>query len=275
MLLHLFYHVCVNFSPNEYDKIAALNIDLSKKYQRDRDTNNAPDNVINNLISFEPSYINKLLAGIKNINDKALLAVYALTPPRRIMDYQLMKITHRTDIERLDKKFKWVIFENELPSLFVFLNHKTKKSQPEPKITIPTDLATILYTYVNSNLPIFSINGQGINVTATNSIFASILFTSNTILTTVILGFPYYFQNPLSNNITAPANYNIYYDTYLCMYFPYVNHKSSSVNLGQISFKIPYNGYQNSIFSKSHPASSRANATKALFSIISFSLQLS
>ena len=151
MLLHLFYHVCVNFSPNEYDKIAALNIDLSKKYQRDRDTNNAPDNVINNLISFEPSYINKLLAGIKNINDKALLAVYALTPPRRIMDYQLMKITHRTDIEKLDKKFNWVIFENELPSLFVFLNHKTKKSQPEPKITIPTDLATILNTYVNSN----------------------------------------------------------------------------------------------------------------------------
>ena len=106
-----------------------------------------------------------------------------------------------------------------------------------------------IYTDDNSNLlPIFSINGQVINVTATNSIFASILFTSNTILTTVILGFSYYFQNPLSNNITAPANYNIYYDTYLCMYFPYVNHKSSSVNLGQISFKIPYNGYQNSIF---------------------------
>jgi hypothetical protein len=31
------------------------------------------------------------------------------------------------------------------------LNHKTKKSQSEPKITIPTDLATILNTYVNYN----------------------------------------------------------------------------------------------------------------------------
>ena len=139
------------FFPKEYDKIAALNIDLSKKYQRGRDTNDAPDNVINNLISFDPVYINKLLAGIKNINDKALLAVYLLTPPRRIMDYQLMKVTHQTDIEKLDKKFNWVIFENEIPSLFVFLNHKTKKSQPEPNITIPTDLATVLNTYVNSN----------------------------------------------------------------------------------------------------------------------------
>jgi hypothetical protein len=33
----------------------------------------------------------------------------------------------------------------------VFLRHKTQKSQPEPKITIPTDLATILNTYMNSN----------------------------------------------------------------------------------------------------------------------------
>ena len=80
------------------------------------------NSVINNLISFEPSYINKLLAGIKNMNDKALLAVYTLTPPRRIMDYQLMKITHQTDIEKLNKKFNWVIFENDIPSLFVFLN---------------------------------------------------------------------------------------------------------------------------------------------------------
>ena len=139
------------FFPKEYDKIAILNIDLSKKYQRDRDTNDAPDNVINNLISFEPSYINKLLDGIKNINDKALLAVYLLTPPRRIMDYQLMKITYQTDITKLNKNFNWIIFKNDIPDLFVFLNHKTKKSQPEPKITIPTDLATILNTYVNSN----------------------------------------------------------------------------------------------------------------------------
>jgi hypothetical protein len=107
--------------------------------------------VIENLISFDPAYINELLSGIKNINDKALLAVYLLTPPRRIMDYQLMKITFQTDLTKLDKKYNWIVFENEIPSLFVFLNHKTKKSQPEPKITIPTDLATILNAYINGN----------------------------------------------------------------------------------------------------------------------------
>ena len=139
------------YFPNEYNKIAALNIDLSKKYQRERDTNDAPDKVINSLISFDPGYINKLLSGITNISDKALIAIYTLTPPRRIMDYQLMKITHQTDIEKLKPGFNYIIIENEIPSLFVFLRHKTQKSQPEPKITIPTDLATILNTYINSN----------------------------------------------------------------------------------------------------------------------------
>jgi hypothetical protein len=138
------------YFPNEYNKIAILNNDLAKNYNRDRDTNDAPDEVIDKLISFDPVYINKLLAGMKNINDKALLAVYTLAPPRRIMDYQLMRITYQTDITKLNKNFNWVIFKNDIPYLFVFLNHKTKKSQPEPKITIPTDLATILYTYVNN-----------------------------------------------------------------------------------------------------------------------------
>ena len=140
-----------NHFSTEYDKIAQLNIDLSKQYQRDRDTNDAPDKVIDNLISFDPGYINNLLSGIKNIGDKALIAIYMLTPPRRIMDYQLMKITHEMDFKKLDHRYNYIVLENEIPSLFVFLNHKTKKSQPEPKITIPTDLATILNTYINSN----------------------------------------------------------------------------------------------------------------------------
>jgi hypothetical protein len=139
------------YFPDEYNKIGIINIDLSKKYQRERDTNDAPDNVINSLISFDPGYINKLLSSITNISDKTLIAIYTLTPPRRIMDYQLMKITYKTDIEKLKPGFNYIIIENEIPSLFVFLRHKTQKSQPEPKITIPTDLATILNTYINNN----------------------------------------------------------------------------------------------------------------------------
>ncbi len=74
-----------------------------------------------------------MLSGITNINDKASIAVYTLTPPRRIMDYQLMKIAHQTNIDKLKTGFSNLVIENEIPSLFVFLRHKTEKSQPEPK----------------------------------------------------------------------------------------------------------------------------------------------
>ncbi len=84
-----------------------------------------------------------MITGITNINDKALIAVYTPTPPRRIMDFQLMKITHQTNIDNLKDGFNYMIIENEIPYLFVFSRHKTQKSQPEQKITIPTNLASI------------------------------------------------------------------------------------------------------------------------------------
>jgi hypothetical protein len=70
---------------------------------------------------------NTLISGITNTSDKALIARYTLTPPRRLMDYQLMKITHETEIEKLKPGFNYIIIENEIPSLFVFLRHKTQK----------------------------------------------------------------------------------------------------------------------------------------------------
>ncbi len=99
------------YFPNEYNKIAILKIDLSKKYQQETHKNDAPDNVINSLTSFDPGSIHKLLSGITNISDKALISIYTLSPPRRIMDYQLIKITYETDIEKLKLGFNYIILK--------------------------------------------------------------------------------------------------------------------------------------------------------------------
>ena len=40
--------------PQQYQTIAALSMDLSKKCQRERDTNDVPDEFINKLISCDP-----------------------------------------------------------------------------------------------------------------------------------------------------------------------------------------------------------------------------
>jgi hypothetical protein len=142
--------VCFCFSkeyfPNAYSKIAQINIDLSKQYQRERGTNDAPDKLINNFISFDEQYIKKLLSGITNVNDKTLIAVYTLTDPRRKMDYQLMKITYEKNFDKLNQEFNYIVFENDKPHYYIY-NHKTKTTQ-QPKITIPNDLSKILDIYI-------------------------------------------------------------------------------------------------------------------------------
>ena len=102
--------------------------------------------------------------------------------------------------------------------------------------------------YTPELLPTFSILGQTIVITTPLTVMSSILFLSDTILSKVILGFPYNYQIPLTNSITSVSNFNIAYDTYLIIYLPYVNHKSSSAANQNISFKIPYNSSGNSIF---------------------------
>ncbi len=105
-----------------------INSNYSMEYQNERDKNDAPDKVINNLISYNEDYINNLINNINDINDKALTAVYTLTPPRNIKDYNLMKLTTETDSKKLDDNYNYIIIQNNKPIYFYFLNHKTKKT---------------------------------------------------------------------------------------------------------------------------------------------------
>ena len=131
------------------------------------------------------------------------------------------------------------------------------------KITIPSINYTItsLITAINnaltsssvftganaSYLPVFSVSGQIVSISVPGQIYANIILNS-TILSNVVLGFPYNYQIPLTNSITAPSNYNIAYDNYLVMHLPNINARSTAANSQLISFKIPYNGQANSIF---------------------------
>ncbi len=120
-------------SANIEDDLSA-NIEDENKKNKDSKKFTLYNNVIDNLISFDPSYLNKLLAGITNINDKALIAVYTLTPRRRIMDYQLMKITHQTNVDKLKEGSNYLVIEIEIPSLFVILRHKLKQANQNKKL---------------------------------------------------------------------------------------------------------------------------------------------
>jgi len=61
----------IPYFKEEYNIISTENNLYASKYKNKRDTNDATDVDINKLISFDPSYINKTIDDIKNINDKA------------------------------------------------------------------------------------------------------------------------------------------------------------------------------------------------------------
>ena len=112
-------------------------------------------------------------------------------------------------------------------------------------------LITAINSYITStsiyttNQPIFSISGQQIIITT--SLGGIIAFPTPTILSNIILGFQYSVQI-VTTILAAASNYNLYYDTYLSIFFPYVNAKSTTASGNKMHFKIPYNGYNNSIF---------------------------
>jgi hypothetical protein len=83
------------------------------KYQEERENNDAPDEVIRNLIPFDEDYIKKILNDINDINEKSLIAVYTLTPPRRLKDYYLMRITYNLNFDELDKKYNYIVMKKK------------------------------------------------------------------------------------------------------------------------------------------------------------------
>lgn len=138
-----------NFN-KQYNIISKINNKLSQEYQEERDKNEASPKVINNLIQFDETYINKLLNGINDINDKALIAIYTLAPPRRLKDYYLMKISNFINLNNLDKNYNHIVIKNNKPYIFLFYNHKTKNTS-EPAVLIPNELIIILSEYIKYN----------------------------------------------------------------------------------------------------------------------------
>ena len=50
-----------------------------------------------------------------------------------------------------DKNYNYIVLENGKPTFFILYEHKTKKTYPEKKLTIPNKLVDILTQYIKSN----------------------------------------------------------------------------------------------------------------------------
>jgi len=94
----------------------------------------------------------------KGTQRNAIVSIYTDTPPRRALDYQMMKVVKMKNksvtkkyIESLkkDKDFNYVILDNKsIPTEFIFNNFKTVRALGTQKIAIPTELSKALQQYI-------------------------------------------------------------------------------------------------------------------------------
>ena len=115
-----------DFFPKEYDKIAALNIELSKKYQRERDTNDADDNLIDKFISFHPLYINSLF-----IKKPILLIKNYLLAIHQSLCMRMADIKNLDELKDISHLFiSYSFLQDDEPSSFKFSRHKEEATFP-------------------------------------------------------------------------------------------------------------------------------------------------
>jgi len=84
------------------------------------------------------SLIKQTFSSIKNIRDKALVALYVLIPPRRL-DYGLMKVGNGDNIN----------FNYYTSGTMIFNKYKTDKTYGKQVIKIPIELKTIIDSYIS------------------------------------------------------------------------------------------------------------------------------
>ena len=88
---------------------------------------------------------------ISTAEAKALYAVYALIPPRRIKDFQITKIEDGAREKSADEDYNYLFVSRGRPVKFVFNQYKTSDKFGKQEITVSGDLEDILKEHIDAN----------------------------------------------------------------------------------------------------------------------------
>lgn len=77
-----------------------------------------------------------------------LLSIYTLFPPRRVLDYDMMKIAH--DNPNLSKDYNYLSIDKNGKMKFVFNVYKTSSTYGTQQFDVPDDLASILAVWLDT-----------------------------------------------------------------------------------------------------------------------------
>ena len=132
-----------------YKKYSAYNSQLANNNQKAKKENkmNGKESAV--MLPWEE--ILEKTKDIKNLEDRALVSVYTLLPPRRVEDFRLMKIFVKKkgrQVQEDDHNYL-VLNAKRIPQEFVFNKYKTSKHYHQQVIKLPNDLKDILKAYTD------------------------------------------------------------------------------------------------------------------------------
>jgi len=148
--------VLKNLNNDLYKSYYDLMIEMNKKIEDNSKENKKTETQNNNWMKWSEvqkkfDELVKKLKGSKNISeegydnylDAVILGLYTLLPPRRNVDYLLMKVSK--DGKDLDTKFNWLDMKKKQ---FIFNNYKTKKAFGQQILDVPAELMDLLKKYL-------------------------------------------------------------------------------------------------------------------------------
>jgi hypothetical protein len=144
----------------EYQQLTVIAKGAAKEYSDERDENAVNEEDAGKIFSFEPEDVKYHIDNfLTNDRDKALAAVYALQPPRRL-DFQYLRITEDDPSVLTDKNYNYLVVSGGEPTKFVYNNYKTYKTYKQQVFDVDADIIPYLKNHIKS-AKLLPIIGQG------------------------------------------------------------------------------------------------------------------
>ena len=129
---------------SSYQQLTVIAKNAIKDYNEDRDLNTTDSNDKGKVFPFEPTKVKKIIEDkLDNDREKALAAVYALQPPRRL-DFQYMIVTDDGVGVLNDRNYNYLVIQGGEPSKFVYNNYKTFKTYGKQVFDVWEDVVPYL-----------------------------------------------------------------------------------------------------------------------------------
>lgn len=119
-------------------------MEIAKDINKEAGENKMSEKMKKNYIDWNT--IKSFGKDIKDVKEKTIYSILTMIPPRRLTEYQNMKVSNK-DVNTLNKGNYLQVVDN-IPIHLVFNDYKTNKTYGKQVFSIPEDLKSVLADYI-------------------------------------------------------------------------------------------------------------------------------